>query len=157
MDLAAVNQEFWNGMHGRFVTASHVGESALLNNRKWFIAILLSPLYAISPGPLILLYIQAIALSIGACAVYLLAREALNSVLGLLFSFCYLIYPSLNFITLYEFHPIVFTIPLLLFTFYFYQRRIWTGYLIFLLFSLSSREDAVLPVFGMGLFFFWRG
>jgi len=157
MDLAAVNQAFWNGTHGRFVTASHVGESALLNNHKWFIAFIVLPFYALFPGSLMLLYTQAIALSIGAWAVYLLAREALNSALGLLFSFCYLIYPSLNYITLYEFHPIVFAIPLLLFTFYFYQRIIWTGYLIFLLLSLSCREDVALPVFGMGIYFILRG
>jgi len=156
MDLAAINQAFWNGIHGRFITASHVGESALLNTHKWFISVFLLPLYALFPGPLILLYIQAIAISIGAWAVYLLARKALNPALGLLFSFCYLIYPSLNYITLYEFHPIVFAIPLLLFTFYFYQSRKWTGYLIFLVLALSCREDVVLPVFGMGIYFLLR-
>lgn len=157
MDLAAINQAFWNGIHGRFITASHVGESALLNNHKWFIASALLPVYALFPGPLILLYLQAFALSIGAWAVYLLARDSLNPVLGLLFSFCYLIYPALNYITLYEFHPIVFAVPLLLFTFYFYQRRRWTWYIIFLLLSLSCREDVALPVFGMGIYYFLRG
>jgi len=157
MDLAAINQVFWNGMHSRFITAIHVGESALLNNHKWFIAAALLPIYALFPGPLLLLYIQAIALSAGVWAVYLLARENLKPALGLLFSFCYLIYPSLNYITLYEFHPVAFAVPLLLFTFYFYQRRKWTGYLIFLLLSLSCREDVTLPVFGMGIYFLLRG
>jgi len=90
MDLAAINQAFWNGIHGQLITASHVGESALLNTHKWFISVFLLPLYALFLGPLILLYIQAIVLNIGAWAVYLIARKALNSTLGLLFSFCYM-------------------------------------------------------------------
>ncbi|MFH1038055.1 MAG: DUF2079 domain-containing protein [PVC group bacterium] len=152
MDLAAISQAFWNGVHGRFYTASHVGESALFNNHKWLIALPLLPLYVLFPSPVTLLVFQAAALGFGAWGVYLLARHLLNPGWGLLFSFCYLIYPALNFITLYEFHPITFITPLLLFTYYFYIRRKWGIYVLFLLLSLACREDAALPVFGLGVY-----
>jgi uncharacterized membrane protein len=157
MDLAIINQAFWNGIHGELFTAGRVGESTIFNDHRWFIALPLLPLYAIFPGPLILLFFQSAALSLGAWGVYLLARKILSPQLSTLFSFCYLINPSINYITLYEFHPLTFAVPLLLFTFYFYERRRWGWYLVFLVLSLSCREDVALPVFGIGVYAMIRG
>ncbi len=157
MDLAIINQAFWNGIHGELFTAGRIGESTIFNDHRWFIALPLLPLYAIFPGPLILLFFQSVALSLGAWVVYLLARRALNPQLSTLFSFCYLINPSINYITLFEFHPLTFAVPMLLFTFYFYERRRWGWYLVFLVLSLSCREDVALPVFGIGLYAMIRG
>jgi uncharacterized membrane protein len=36
MDLAAINQTFWNSLHGRFISHGY-GEAALLSGHKWFI------------------------------------------------------------------------------------------------------------------------
>jgi len=157
MDLATINQAFWNGIHGKLLTASRVGESALFNDHKWFIALPLLPLYALAPGPLSLIFLQTASLSIGAWGVYLLAGRKLTPRLSLLFSFCYLINPSVNYINLYEFHPITFAVPLLLFTFYFYEARRWGWYLVFLVLSLSCREDVSLPVFGLGVYAMIQG
>ena len=66
MDLAIINQAFWNGIHGELFTAGRVGESTIFNDHRWFIALPLLPLYAIFPGPLILLFFQSVALSLGA-------------------------------------------------------------------------------------------
>jgi len=139
MDLAAINQTFWNSLHGTFVS-SYYGETALLSGHKWFIIFPLLPFYALFPSPLILLFLQSLALGLGSWAVYLLGREIVDNHWGLLFAGCYLIYPALNYVNLFEFHPIAFATPLLLFTLYFYQKRKWGLFLTFVLLALSVRE-----------------
>jgi len=156
MDLAVINQTFWNATQGRFISNFH-GQAALLSGHKWFIAIPLLPIHAIFPGSFTLLFLQTIGLSLGAWAIFLLGREMISPLAGLLFSFCYLIYPALNYVNLFEFHPIAFATPLLLFTFYYYQRRRWGLYLLFLFLSLSCREDIFIPVLGIGLFALLEG
>ncbi len=156
MDLAAINQTFWNAAHGRFVS-DYYGEAALLSGHKWFIIFPLLPLYALFPGPLTLLFLQSLALGLGGWAVYLLGRELLNKYWGLLFAGCYLLYPALNYVNLFEFHIIAFATPLLLFTFYYYQKRSWGLFLLFVFLSLSVREDVAIPVFGIGLFALLQG
>ena len=156
MDLVAINQTFWNVAHGRLVS-DYYGEAALLSGHKWFIIFPLLPLYALFPGPLTLLFLQCLALGLGSWAVYLLGREILNKIWGLLFASCYLIYPALNYVNLFEFHIIAFATPLLLFTFYFYQKKRWWLFLLFVFLSLSVREDVALPVFGIGLFAVLQG
>lgn len=156
MDLSVINQTFWNSLHGTFVS-HHYGEAALLSGHKWFVIFPLLPLYALFPGPLTLLFLQSLALGLGGWAVYLLGREILNNRWGILFACCYLIYPALNYVNLFEFHPISFATPLLLFTLYFYQKRKWGLFLAFVLLSLSVREDVAIPVFGMGAFALLQG
>lgn len=156
MDLAAINQTFWNAIHGKFIS-NFYGEAALLSGHKWFIIFPLIPFYALFPNPLNLLFLQSLALGLGAWAVFLLGREILSPSSGLVFAFCYLIYPALNYVNLFEFHPIAFATPLLLFTFYYYQRRNWGLYLLFLFLSLSCREDIFIPVLGLGMFALLQG
>ena len=156
MDLAAINQTFWNAIHGKFIS-NYYGEAALLSGHKWFILFPLIPFYSILPNPLTLLFLQSLFLGLGAWAVYLLGKELITPMAGLIFAFCYLIYPPLNFVNLFEFHPIAFATPLLLFTFLYYHRKRWGLYLLFLFLSLSCREDIFIPVLGIGLFALLEG
>ena len=74
MDLAVINQTFWNATQGRFISNFH-GQAALLSGHKWFIAIPLLPIYAIFPGSFTLLFLQTIGLGFGAWAVFLLGER----------------------------------------------------------------------------------
>ena len=156
MDLAAINQAFWNATRGNFIHHD-LGQSVLFSGHKWAICFFLLPIYALFPGSLTLLFLQSLALGLGAWAVYLIARAELNPRFGLLFSFSYLIYPALNYVNLYEFHPLAFATPLLLFAFYFYQKRRWGLFILLIVISLAVREDVAIPVFGMGLFALLQG
>ena len=71
MDLAAINQTFWNAIHGRFVSQSY-GEAALLSGSKWVI-LLASPtaLCAYSQST-DLAFPQSLAFGIAAWPIYLL-------------------------------------------------------------------------------------
>ncbi len=134
MDLAAINQTFWNAIHGRFISQSY-GEAALLSGHKWVILLPLLPLYALIPNPLTLLFLQSLAFGIAAWPIYLLSRDVLKKKFGLLFAFCYLIYPAMNYAGLYEFHPSVLPLHYYYFMFYFYYKRRWV-YFFFLQYYL---------------------
>jgi len=151
MDLAAVNQAFWNTANGRFI--SHVyGMNDIISGHKWFIALPIIPLYLFFPGPQFLLIIQSMALALGAWAIFLLAHKTLNPSLGLAMAFSYLICPALHYVNLFEFHPIAFSTPLLLFAFFFFHIRQWGWYLLFVLLSLAVRQDVTISVFSLGVF-----
>jgi len=151
MDLAVINQNFYNASRGIFVSPE-LGVPALFSGHKWFIIFPLLPLYLLFPGPPLLLILQSLALALGAWAVFLLARDLVDPLSGLMLSACYLIYPALNFVNLFEFHPIAFATPLLLFAFYFYHRKRWGWFVLCVFLSLSVREDVAISVFALGFY-----
>lgn len=151
MDLAVINQNIYNASQGVLVSPEY-GIPGFLSGHKWFIIFLLLPLYVLFPGPPLLLVLQSAALALGAGAVFLLARKMLNPRLGLAMAFAYLLYPALQFVNLFEFHPIAFATPLLLFAFYYLQSRRWGWYLVFVALSLSVREDVPIAVFALGVY-----
>lgn len=151
MDLAVINQNIYNASQGVLVSPEY-GIPGLLSGHKWFIIFLLLPLYVLFPGPPLLLVLQSGALAMGAGAVFLLTRKMLNSRLGLAMALAYLLYPALQFVNLFEFHPIAFATPLLLFAFYYLQSRRWGWYLVFIILSLSVREDVPIAVFALGVY-----
>jgi uncharacterized membrane protein len=75
---------------------------------------LIAPLYLLLPSPALLLLLQAAGLGLGAVPLFRIARRALNARWGLGFAFAYLVYPPLILLNLFEFHPVVFAVPLVL-------------------------------------------
>ena len=151
-DLAIVNQTEWNTLHGTLV-GSDPGKATIFNGGHVFLILfVVLPVYALFTSPVTLLFLQALALGFGALPVYLLGRKLIKPSFGILFALCYLTYPALNWVTLYEFHPIAFATPLILLVFYFYLERRWWPFLLCVVLSLSCREDVALPVFAVGVF-----
>ncbi len=151
MDLATIHQTFWSASRGVFAAPGQ-GEAALFNGHSWIIILPLLPVYALFRNPPILLFLQALFLGSGAWPVYLIARRRFPPAWSLLFAFSYLVFPAMNYANLFEFHPITFATPLLLFSFFFFEEKRWVPFWIFILLSLSCREDAAFPVVGLGLF-----
>lgn len=151
LDLAVINQNFYNASRG-VLTSPGLGIHAILSGHKWFIIFPLLPIYLLFPGPQLLLVIQSIVLACGSWAVFLLVRHLTTPFLGLAMAIAYLIYPALQFVNLFEFHPIAFATPLLLFTFYFLITGRWGWYLAFVVLSLSVRQDVAISVFALGVF-----
>lgn len=151
MDLAAIHQTFWSASHGVFASRGQ-GEAALFSGHSWIIILPLLPVYILFRNPLILLFLQALFLGLGAWPIYLIARRRFPPSLSLVFSTSYLVFPAMNYANLFEFHPITFATPLLLFTFFFFEENRWVPFWGFIFLSLSCREDAAFPVIGLGLF-----
>lgn len=154
IDLAIINQTFWNTVHGSLVV-ENIGSATIFNGGHVFIIIIvLSPIYYLFQSPLTLLVLQTIALGSGALPLYLIADKLLNGRCALVISLSYLIYPALSYVNLYEFHPIAFSVPALFWMFFFYLDRNWLIFLILMFLALFIREDVTIPVAAFGVFAF---
>ncbi len=167
-DLAAFDQSFWNAAHGRGLVNNleqvhnHLG---LHFSPGLF---LLVPGYALFPSPYYLLLMQTLALALGAWPLYLLAKRHLRGRWPLIVAGAYLLYPSLQWANMYDFHEITFFVPLMLAALYFLEKwlgwtpldrgRNLTGWMSFLFLALaaSMKEDAILAVLFVGVYLLIR-
>ena len=154
-DLGIFTQIFWNMVHGNGMTSS-------LEEILHHLGIHMSPfLYSLVPGyiifqsPYYLLILQTIALALGALPLYFLALHHLQRKdFAILISAGYLLYPSLHWVNLFDFHEIAFFVPLFLAAFYFLEKKSWTWACIFLALAASTKEDAILAVLFTGIYLF---
>ena len=69
----------------------------------------------------------------------------------MVFAVIYLLFPSIQYATLFDFHAETLVAPLLLYTLYFFQRRHWLWFALFLMLSLMGKEPVSLVVAAWGL------
>lgn len=119
-------------------------------------AYLLYPLalfYKIYPSVYWLFLIQAIALSLGALPTSFLATDAgLKPAQALAVSIVYLFYPLVFNINLFDFHPEVLAIPLILWTILNARRQQWGWFCFSLFLALGCKAVISLAIAAMG---FW--
>lgn len=113
---------------------------------------LLAPLFLVAPGAATLLVFQSVALSLGALAVFGIAARRLGDERpAAVFAILYLLNPSLQSINVRDFHTAALAIPLLLAAIYFAEaERPWL-FAASVLLTLATREDAAIPVVGLGI------
>jgi uncharacterized membrane protein len=141
-DLAVHTQSVWNILHGSL--ASSILGIPFLGNHMVLILFLLAPFYAIFPSPLLLLYTQTIALAAGAFGIWMLARKELSDWPATGLAVIYLIYPPLIYLNLYEFHPVSFAIPLLIWMLWFYKTSKFLPFALCMLLALLCQENIAL-------------
>lgn len=149
-DMAAHNQAIWNTSQGRFLQQTVLYVGGL--NHFYPILFLFAPVYRLTDHifPLFLFY--SLILASGAIAVYLTARDQLGARhWGVLMGIFYLIYPGLHYFNLYDLKPSVLSLPLLLFSFYFWQARRLPGFLIFLVLTSTTTEHVAPLIMMFGL------
>ncbi|MGH2346120.1 MAG: DUF2079 domain-containing protein, partial [Chloroflexota bacterium] len=99
-----------------------------------------------------LLVMQSVALATGAIPARLLARRHLRHPLAeLAFPVAYLLFPALEAANLYEFHPVAFAAPLLLWAFYFADGKRYTLFALCALAAMGTKEEIGLIVALIGL------
>lgn len=152
-DLSNFDHTIWNTLHGRFfqltVNGSYVSR---LSIHADFILIPLSLLYLIWDNVKILLIFQSIVFAIGSLAVFLIAKKILkNPFAGVLMALTYLINPAIEWANLYDFHPVVLSVPLLLFAIYFLLSKNKIIASILLFFAILTKENVSLLIFCLGL------
>jgi uncharacterized membrane protein len=116
------------------------------------------PFYWLGAGPHFLYLIETIWMALGALPVWLLARDRLGSrwlPLGLAAS--YLLYPSLEWINWWHFHPDALIITPLLFAWWLANRARWGWFSVAVAVALLCKEDAALAVAVLGLVLALRG
>lgn len=124
------------------------------------ILLFLLPFYAIFNGAETLLILQTIALAIGVYPLFFLARDTMRlKSMALIFSLLYLTFPHTLGVNLFDFHPDAFFVPLTLFSLYFFYKRSWIKYFVFMILAFLTKEFASLPFcfFGFAGLWFERG
>lgn len=155
-DLAVYDQAVWliSRGHSPFLTLRGLH---LLADHFTPILFLFAPVYWIWASPKSLLLLQTIALGLSAIPVYCLVRHRLQSApFALGFACIYLLYPALQWMNTFDFHPDVLATPLLLGAFYWAQTEKWKPCLALLCLALLTKEIVGLTVFLMGAFVFLK-
>lgn len=136
----------WNTVRGLDVWGHHVN----------LIAYLFAPFYWLGAGPSFLYVVQATVLGAGAIPTYLIARRRLGSPwYALAFAVAFLMYAPLQWIANANFHPEALVITPFLFAWYFALERRWRWCWVAVVLALSTREDAAMAVFLLGLVVWW--
>lgn len=152
-DLGVYEQVIWNTAHGRWFatsnfkyTDSHLGADVILME-AW-----IALPYALAPSTYTLLFLQTLAVALGAIPLYLLARRHLASLAALGIAFAYLVYVPLHYLNLYEFQPRAFALGLVFLLFYFLDVQNLRGFILTALVLLTTRTDLALSLAMLGIF-----
>jgi len=162
LDLGNMAQAAWNTVHGHPFSFTNVRlmydfEAWNTNTRLSFHVEALFPfislVYLVYPHPESLLILQTVALALGAIPTFWLARDVLGHAwCGLVFAAIYLLFPSLEALNLFEFHPVSLATPLLILAFWFAWRRQYVPFGICALAAMGGKEEIGLVVAMFGLY-----
>ncbi|MEW6103950.1 MAG: DUF2079 domain-containing protein [bacterium] len=156
LDLAGFNQALWNTIRGRILETSLYGRN-FLGIHMSPILLFLVPIYALWQDERIFLFFQSLFLGIAALPIYLIAYHRLKDrFISLVFASCYLLFPFLSRINLFDFHEICFAPFLLSLTFLALIKKKFKTYFILLFLSLMIKENVPLVGFGLGIYAFFR-
>ncbi len=150
LDLGYYVQLTWNLARGAGPRVS-LPEMHAWGDHLSPIMYLFVPAFRLAPGPVVLLIAQSVILALGAVAVFGLARARLRDERpAAAFAVLYLANPSLHGINVRDFHAAALAIPLLLAAVWAVEAgRPWLALLPAAI-ALLCREDAALPVIGLG-------
>lgn len=116
------------------------------------VAFLYVPFYWLGAGPTFLYLTETVALALGAVPVYLLARDQLASRwAGAAFGAAFLLFPTIQWINWWHFHPDALMITPLLFAWWFATRQRWAWFAISCALAIFAKEDATTAVVMMGV------
>jgi uncharacterized membrane protein len=151
LDLGNMTQAFWNTVHGhpfKFQNMrAHVGIEAFGTDTRLSFHVepiipFLSIIYFFHQHVQTLLVMQTVAIATGAIPARLLVRRHLaNPLAEVVFPLAYLLFPALEAANLYEFHPVAFAAPLLLWAFYFADGRRFTLFAICAFAAMGTKEE----------------
>lgn len=157
IDLGIFDQVIWNTAHGHwfwdtldpYVQANHV---FLGQHFSPGIAILALP-YLVFPSVYTLLVLQTLFLAAGAMPLYALAaRRSGDERIAAVLAIAYLLYPSLAFANLFDFHEIVLAVPFLAWAIERLDAGRTAQAVILLCISLLFKEEVGLITAGFGAY-----
>ncbi len=152
-DLGIFDQTIWGYSQGEMLLNTVRGIN-LLGDHMHPILLVFAPLYKFLPMPEALLVLQSLALALGALPIYWMARKRIGTAAAALVSASYLLYPSLQYINMFDFHPEALAIPLLLFALYFADARRYAAAIAMLALTGLSKEHFPLALASVGAYIF---
>lgn len=152
-DLGIFDQAIWSTLHGRILENTIMIDSPSLLGHHWSpLLIALVPVYALWNDVRALLIFQTIAIASGGLPLYWFARKRLGYPLALIVSALYFLYPALQNVTLFEFHEIALTIPLLALALFFLLRHRLVPFFICLGLALMLKEEIAFVAAAFGVY-----
>jgi len=153
-DLGVHEQVLWNTAHGRIAATSAFADTeSYLGIDIIPTELLLAPIYALAPSAYTMLFLQTLALALGAVPVFLLVRDRFGTEwAGLVFAAAFLLYLPVEYMNLYEFQIRAFATTFLLMALYALERRRFRSFLLWSLLALGCRSDVGFVVAGMGAY-----
>jgi uncharacterized membrane protein len=150
-DMGIYDQGIWLVSHFKnpFVTIRGLD---YFGHHVNIITLLFVPAYWLGAGPHFLYAVETVCLAAGAIPIWLLGRDRLESSwmpLGLCAA--YLLYPSVEWINQWQFHPDALIITPLMFAYWLATRQRWGWFWVAVVVALSCKEDAGLAVFALGI------
>jgi uncharacterized membrane protein len=116
------------------------------------ITVLFVPMYWLGAGPHFLYLVETVWMAAGAVPIWLLARDRLaNPWLAVSLAGAYLLYPSLEWMNWWHFHPDTLIIAPLMFAWWLARRGRWRWFWVAVAVALLCKEDAALAVMVLGL------
>jgi uncharacterized membrane protein len=158
-DLGSMVQAIWSTAHGHFLESTNLAgrQTTRLGGHVDPFLALLVPLWWLWSSPLMLLVVQAVAVSSGALPVYWLARKHLRSErAGAHFAFAYLLFPATQFNALTitsGFHAVSVAVPLILFAIWFLDEDRLAPFAVFALLAASTKEEIAAAVGCLGIWY----
>ena len=156
-DMGLYDQGIWllSRFHEPFVTIRGLN---YFEHHVNLITVLFVPAYWLGAGPHFLYLVETVWMALGAVPLFLLARERLRSGwLAVAVAACFLLYPSLEWINWWHFHPDALVITPLLLAWWLATRRRWGWFAGAIVVALACKEDAALAVLALGLVLAVRG
>jgi uncharacterized membrane protein len=167
LDMGNMDQAVWNTLHGNLFHFTNMraqlpkeawGTTTRLSFHVEPILLPLSLVYLIHAAPETLIVVQVICVALGAPAACRLALRVTGSRgLAIVAPIAYLLAPSTEAATLYEFHPVTLAAPALLWAFVFLEERSYRPFVFFAVLAIACKEEIGLVVACMMLWHWWRG
>ncbi len=172
-DLGIMDQAIWSIWHGQLFHQSicnPIGDTNCYGNLNLVgisrfsihfepILFLISLFYLVIPNPKTLQVIQTLVVASGAFPAFWLARLRLRSELASVgIAALYLLYPALQWATIFDFHAVTLTASLLLFTLYFMYTRRTVWLFVFAILAMACKEEIpiVIALYGLWSILFQR-
>jgi uncharacterized membrane protein len=155
-DLGNMTQALWSTAHGRFLEATTLsgGQMSRLAGHVDPLLAVFTPLWWLWPSPFLLVTISALALATGVLPVFWLARKHLGSErAGCEFALIYLLCPITQWNSIWDFHPVSLTIPLILFAIWFLDEDRLAMFAVFALLASAGKEEIPLAVGCLGIWY----
>ena len=160
-DFAVHLELFSNLIDGQGTTSSLMQTTLGYGDIKNYLSIHFLPLLYVFALPLLiiknyaacLIVLQTLVLTSSVIPIYLFARDVFHDKkIGYLFAASFLFYPTIHYINLYDFEFLRICIPLLLFCFYFLNKKKYLAYYIAFILSILTREEVALTTFFFGIY-----
>ncbi|MFC2030928.1 DUF2079 domain-containing protein, partial [Chloroflexota bacterium] len=165
-DLGNVDQAVWNTRHGRTLSMTNIeGLTNRLGTHVEPILIPISLFYFLWSDPRLLLLLQTIVIALGAWPVYLLSMRILRRsrtdgdqgdflirTLALVFALAYLMFPALQSANMFDFHAVALAPTFFLFALYYLETERWGAYALFVVLTMSCKEDMPLLIAMLGIY-----